>query len=592
MPLRPFCQSIKLSTAMSLIDRLPKSVAIDVLSTWVDLVSLTSYDAAICNRKARSEYVSTIADPHFSSVGIDLSTASLLFDKMITDMALGPSWVPLFLAWLRKRNLRLSRLRINGGMLGQTEIFAEESNKGNHLQELLIDCTRLPGQPLWTSPICFDYRTHTMLLRLQVLQLQNFENLDASVTSWRNFAPNLKSLILRKCAVSDALLSTFLASCTRLQEVFLWECNALTGSCLVDHFHAHPSLTALAADRCAIFHPQHIFTLIECSPKLSSFQMSYSEDLGPSGITTLLTLLRQRKQLSFLKLERFFFSVDHFFLLLYCLNALHTLDLGVAVFPDDQVLQSLSLPWPQHLPHLTYLDLSNSRGLTDSIAMGLIGCSEKLKVLRISHCSLLTDNTLHCLADHCFYLQEMNISQCVLSSVALEHVVKNCHNLRALAVFQLGGQDSVTNTVLSLLGEHCHGLTSLNISYAKHDLRQGLLDLIAGCCGLKILDLLGCSGIDDSVLIALALHCPRITSLDIAYCHAVSDAGLADLALHSKHLRILDATFCGNLTDRGVAHFVNTSSSLKTIIVSACGKISEYVYTFITDDNKRNKLEY
>ena len=179
----------------------------------------------------------------------------------------------------------------------------------------------------------------------------------------------------------------------------------------------------------------------------------------------------------------------------------------------------------------------------------------------------------------------------MLSSAALESVVRASTQLQSLVVFQVGGQDSVSDGVLCALGTCCPSLTALNVSYAKHDPRHGLMQLAKGCRKLRTLDLLGCSDIDDSVLKALAIHCPRLVSMDILYCQAVSDRGLASLAAYCHNLRILDATYCGSLTNRGVAHMMNHCPSSRTVIVSACARISEEVFGFIADEANHKKLE-
>uniref|UniRef100_A0A1I7VFK7 F-box domain-containing protein n=1 Tax=Loa loa TaxID=7209 RepID=A0A1I7VFK7_LOALO len=130
-----------------------------------------------------------------------------------------------------------------------------------------------------------------------------------------------------------------------------------------------------------------------------------------------------------------------------------------------------------HAPNLLYLDLSNSRFITDFSPIG------ELSKLR---CLLLNGNRIH------------------LKNEQLSAIINGCTLLEVLSL------------------KRCSKLSNED------------LKIISKCATLKELHLAGVTGMTDDTLICIAFGVPLLKILDISYCNSLTSKGLESLAMLQK----------------------------------------------------------
>eukprot|EP00899_Mesostigma_viride_P008186 jgi/Mesvir1/17369/Mv26479-RA.1 len=196
----------------------------------------------------------------------------------------------------------------------------------------------------------------------------------------------------------------------------------------------------------------------------------------------------------------------------------------------DEALAALST-----CTQLQYLDCYRSRSLTDKgLRAVAAGCS-KLRYLNVARCPLLTDESIGVLAQHCPSLCALDVSYTAITDESLCSLVARCPLLEYLNV---GGCSGVGDTLLLTLARSPCALRYLNVMMCGVISDSGVAALASpASCQLEYLNLGGNRRVSDASVLPLGACMPALRFLGVGYCVRVGDAALATMLTHCRHLQ-------------------------------------------------------
>lgn len=166
----------------------------------------------------------------------------------------------------------------------------------------------------------------------------------------------------------------------------------------------------------------------------------------------------------------------------------------------------------QGCPYLTSLTLRSAGGMDDNETLQLIAdkCGSRLKILRLSDWSNITDAGVVGLLEVCRNLEALELSDVPeLSDATFEAIGRYCPQLQDLNLFclhRLGSEG------LCLIAAGCPKLQRLTIVFAGVQ-DTGLISVLTNCPLLKYLNLSNCTGLSEQSLTAVARVRSEVTDL-------------------------------------------------------------------------------
>ena len=205
----------------------------------------------------------------------------------------------------------------------------------------------------------------------------------------------------------------------------------------------------------------------------------------------------------------------------------------------DDTIRSLS----QRCPKLQCLDLSyGGINVTNSAFEFLFQCP-KLKSVRLTHFSHLTDKTIDYLS-RCGGLEDVDMSNCSNLTDRSLGFLSSCRELRSV-IFAMSG-----------------------------NLTDDGVQLLTSCSKLYKVNFTGC-GITDGAFYHLLIKCPELCDVDFTYCPQFTGASFKSLdpKVNFPNLRRVDFGHCSNLTDN-VRFLVRQCPDLRSIEFVRCKKLT------------------
>nr|CAH8874492.1 unnamed protein product [Trichobilharzia regenti] len=225
-----------------------------------------------------------------------------------------------------------------------------------------------------------------------------------------------------------------------------------------------------------------------------------------------------------------------------CRN-LVTLRLSSCKFLNDDCLLHIV----NTCPYLKELDLSSCLGIT-SYGFSTLGRLIHLTWISVYR-TFITDSGLSILSELCQHLRHVNIGSCVevhdMDSV-LRELTRNNPNLRSLNLWRCS---SLTAAGISSIAEHCQYLEELDVGWCRNIVltqeSSCILRLANGAKRLKKLFLTGTNLLNSEELITLG-ECLNSTleQLDIHSSTNITTSAIAIFLKQCQKLKLLDVSFC------------------------------------------------
>ncbi|CAB0019712.1 unnamed protein product [Nesidiocoris tenuis] len=213
------------------------------------------------------------------------------------------------------------------------------------------------------------------------------------------------------------------------------------------------------------------------------------------------------------------------------------------------------------VPNLESLNLSGCYNVTDiALASAFLTDVSHLTKLDLSLCKQVTDNSLGRIAQY----------------------------LKNLEVLELGGCCNITNTGLLLIAWGLKNLKRLNLRSCRHISNQGISHLAGlnretadGNLALEYLGLQDCQRLTDEALKHVSAGLCRLKSINLSFCINITDSGLKYLA-KMPCLRDLNLRSCDNVSDIGMAYLAEGGSAISSLDVSFCDKIGDQALVHVS----------
>ncbi|KAI7733479.1 hypothetical protein M8C21_033719, partial [Ambrosia artemisiifolia] len=181
-----------------------------------------------------------------------------------------------------------------------------------------------------------------------------------------------------------------------------------------------------------------------------------------------------------------------------------------------------------------------------------ISSLEKLEVLLMVGCGLVSDDGLRFLGNGCPSLQVLDVSRC-------EHVSS-------------AGLISVTRG--------CIGLRKLNAGYHFLELSSTVFQNLKDLKHLKTIRVDG-ARVNDSFFQIISSNCMFLAEVGLSKCEGVNDAGVMQLAYGHPGLKVLDLTCCNDLTDMAISAIAHSCTKLLCLKLESCSLLTEKSFSYI-----------
>lgn len=164
----------------------------------------------------------------------------------------------------------------------------------------------------------------------------------------------------------------------------------------------------------------------------------------------------------------------------------------------------------------------------------------------------------------------VNLSASVMAAATFVQLIAGLPHLRILDL----GNMTVTDSMLRAIAQHCPRLEALGLRMAKGYSEAGLVAVLQNCPCLQTLGLAWVN-ITRPMVQAIAQHAPNIMHLDLSGAQEViTDADVHDLCVGCPKLRWLDLSDCYDLSDASIGHVLCHGHHLESIFLSRCHHIT------------------
>jgi hypothetical protein len=267
------------------------------------------------------------------------------------------------------------------------------------------------------------------------------------------------------------------------------------------------------------------------------------EDLNASGFRYQLTKFSVlvRRAGNYLKSCDLTYSTAHLgniiMLVQNCKN-LNTLKVSCSSQYMNEVAVNLIV---SHMPSLREVCFSGSMKLRGNL---FHSCSwRSLQSIQITKWHGTLEDWIKCMDSFvkaCPLVQEIRfVGLSSFTDECIKLLVSGCKYIRIL---KLSGCLYITDTGVNHIAKELLNLESLELSFAPLITSAGFQGFSKSSIILKKLNLLGCSAIDDTVLLFMRPVITELTELNLKYCFKVTPRALQLIRMNCKHLKQLSSS--------------------------------------------------
>nr|XP_048293091.1 F-box/LRR-repeat protein 3-like isoform X2 [Myodes glareolus] len=312
-------------------------------------------------------------------------------------------------------------------------------------------------------------------------------------------------------------------------------------------------LEELSLHSCRDLSSEAVATLCRQQPGLTSLDLSGCSELTDGALLAVSRGLQHLRHLSLRKLQRL---TDAGCTALGALHELQSLDMAECCL-DASVLSMI----PALGPSLKVLDLSSCVALTNQTVQAICTYLIHLSVLRLAWCKELQDWGL-------LGLKEPS-EEPGLSSQLHQEVENQAPDPQEPKPDPQGPSLLMLQTLQELDLTACCKLTDASLAKVLQfpQLRQlslsllpaltdtGLVAVARGCPSLERLALSHCSHLSDEGWAQAARFWPRLQHLNLSSCSQLTEQTLDTIGQACKQLRVLDVAMCPGINMAAVRHF-------------------------------------
>ena len=268
------------------------------------------------------------------------------------------------------------------------------------------------------------------------------------------------------------------------------------------------------------------------------------------------------------------------------LRKLRVLDISRCIQLQDETLKLLA----QHVS--STLEVLYIKGLNRVSDEGLIAICEsctKLKVLEVSHIPI-TDKSGMAIGTHLINLRALYMRDNFrLTNKSIDNITANCIKLSQLTLWGciklnhlcFDGSDCETATIPSALNEVTGFSSRLQMVDHQHIIASGKL---------VSLSLWGCLKLGDDIAMALG-NMKNLRSLVVSECHRLTDRFAIKITQYVPQLVFLHLRYCKRITDDGVNAIASGLQNLYSLDLSFCSRVTSQSICTLLDARRETLSE-
>ncbi|XP_059733436.1 F-box/LRR-repeat protein 2-like isoform X4 [Bos javanicus] len=312
-------------------------------------------------------------------------------------------------------------------------------------------------------------------------------------------------------------------------------------------------LQELSLHSCRDLSTEAVAALCHQQPGLTSLDLSGCSELADGAVLAVSRGLRHLRRLSLRKLQRL---TDAGCSALGGLCELQSLDLAeCCLVRGRELAQSLGSVCAAP-PPLASLSLAYCSSLKDASVLSLIpGLGPRLRVLDLSSCVALTNQTLQAI---CTYLTRLSVLRLAW-----------CKELGDWGLLGLGEPIQAPSQE-----PQPHEELEYRASSPKDPSPQPQGPSLLMLQALQELDLTACSKLTDASLTKV-LQFPQLRQLSLSLLPALTDKALVAVAKGCPSLERLALSHCSLLSDQGWAQAASSWPRLQHLNLSSCSQLTE-----------------
>ncbi|XP_026441119.1 EIN3-binding F-box protein 1-like [Papaver somniferum] len=360
------------------------------------------------------------------------------------------------------------------------------------LQAIARGCPKLHTINIKDCPLVGDQGISTLVssspYTLVKIKLQNLNITEISAAIIGHYGINVTELALTglQCVSERGFWVMAMAhGLQKLESLAISSCPGLTDRALEKIGKGSPNLKNLSLHKCSLISDNGLVAYTKCSLSIKSIQLHECNEISQNGVLAVISNCG-------LKLR----AVS----LVKCMG-IKDIVLEAHRLTPSKYLKSLSVRdcpgfgsnvlavvgWL--CPQLEEIDICGLSGVTDAgflsvvencqaglMKVNLSGCtnitdssitslarlhSGMLQYLNLGGCSKVTDESLAAIALHCYGLEELDVSKCAITDLAIASLC--CERMPELLNLYLSGCSQITDKCIPFLVKLGEGLISLNL---------------------------------------------------------------------------------------------------------------------------------
>ncbi|KAF9934832.1 SCF ubiquitin ligase complex subunit [Linnemannia zychae] len=302
-------------------------------------------------------------------------------------------------------------------------------------------------------------------------------------------------------AVTDTVLDSVARFCPKLHTLYLAGCAAMTDDAITQLAASCSSLKRIKLSNCVLLTDRSILALTQHCPQLMEIDVTNCNLMTNSAIQSIIHSLPQIRDINMTLLANL----------------------------SDQAFSAIPLGINSSVPQLPSASLISHR-------------FDQLRVLNLTSCGLITDETLARIIPAAPRLRNLTLTKC----------------------------DRITDmgaSVIKLLGKHLH---YLHLGHCSRLTDRTIATLAQHCTRIRYLDLACCSKITDAAVIAMA-QLPKLRRIGLVKCSNITDHGIYAMLVSQvvpQTLERVHLSYCVHLSDTAVSALVRQCTKLTHLSVT------------------------
>ena len=346
---------------------------------------------------------------------------------------------------------------------------------------------------------------------------------------WDKFCPQMQSLSMHSCDVSERTFVDILLRCSQLESLNVSGCRELLMSGRV------------------IEQESDVILLSKTLVKLKELSLASNRYLSDALFNRFVAIAHNLEDLSLTGCQISFHTGLCKKFYPGNMSNLGTIKASESVLTFQNILQYIVIQ-AKKIKKLRF-----GHTLIDQAALSQLAevPDLKLEVLYLQSCEQLNNSGVLKLAEHQKTLTELDLSLC--SRITDQALLAICDNLKNLSILNMQNCRAITNIGVAEFSK-LRKLTELNLSHCEQvtgeGIEKGLCSFVNEAFRRLYLTALN---LDEKTVCQIAENLPGLTHLDLGYCFsAVTDTSIQYICQYQVWLRSLKLTRCDKITDAGL----------------------------------------